>query len=70
MPREPVRSPVIRLMWPVLRPYLLAVSILSVATLLAWLLQPYVSLPNLVLLFVLAAVAVAFLAGRGPAVLA
>lgn len=70
MPREPVRSPVIRLTWPVLRPYLLAVSILSVATLLAWLLQPYVSLPNLVLLFVLAAVAVAFLAGRGPAVLA
>lgn len=53
-----------------MRPYLLALSILSLATVLAWLLQPYVSLPNLVLLFVLAAVCVAFVAGHGPAVLA
>lgn len=63
-------STVIRLSWSVLRPYLLAVTILSLAMLLAWLLQPYVSLPNLVLLFVLAVVCVAFLAGQGPSVLA
>lgn len=53
-----------------MRPYLLAVTIMSLAMLLAWLLQPYVSLPNLVLLFVLAVVCVAFLAGQGPSVLA
>jgi len=43
---------------------------MSLAMLLAWLLQPYVSLPNLVLLFVLAVVCVAFVAGQGPSVLA
>ncbi len=43
---------------------------MALAMTLAWLLQPYVSLPNLVLLFVLAAVCVAFLAGQGPALLA
>ena len=56
--------------WNTLRPYLLALAILSLAALLGWLLAPYVSLPNLVLLYVLAAVCVAFLGGRGPAVMA
>lgn len=55
---------------PYVRPYVFALSVLAVTTLLAWLLQPYVSLPNLVLLFVLAAVIVAYWGGRGAAVLA
>lgn len=55
---------------PYLRPYVFALSVLALTTLLAWLLQPYVSLPNLVLLFVLAAVIVAYWGGRGAAVLA
>lgn len=45
-------------------------TIVSLATLLAWLLQSYVSLPNLVLLFVLAVVWVAFVAGQRASVLA
>lgn len=52
------------------RAYGLAFSAVCGTVLLAWLLQPYVSLPNLVLLFVLTAVAVAFWVGRGPALLA
>lgn len=52
------------------RVYALAFSAVCGTVLLAWLLQPYVSLPNLVLLFVLTAVAVAFWVGRGPALLA
>ena len=58
------------LSWLRLRPYVFALSVLAVTTLLAWLLQPYVSLPNLVLLFVMAAVIVAYWGGRGAAVLA
>ncbi len=54
----------------VLKPYALALLVMGVTTLLAWLLQPYVSLPNLVLLFVLAVVVVAFFVGNGPSVLA
>lgn len=53
-----------------LRPYAAAVLVMSLATLLAWLLQPYVSLPNLVLLFVLAVVVVAFFFGNRPSILA
>lgn len=56
--------------WNMLRPYLLAVSIVSLATLLGWLMAAYVSLPNLVLLYVLAVVCVAFVSGQGPSVLA
>lgn len=56
--------------WQSLRPYAFALSVLAFTTALAWLLQPYVSLPNLVLLFVLAAVVVAYWGGRGAAVLA
>lgn len=56
--------------WASCRPYIVAVSIVALATLLAWLLQAYVSLPNLVLLFVLAVVSVAFVAGQRASVLA
>lgn len=56
--------------WASCRPYVMAVSIVALATLLAWLLQAYVSLPNLVLLFVLAVVWVAFVAGQRASVLA
>ncbi len=56
--------------WSTLRPYAAALATMLLATALAWLLQPYISLPNLVLLFVLAVVVVAFLFGRGPSILA
>ncbi len=56
--------------WSIFRPYGAALAVMLLATGLAWLLQPYISLPNLVLLFVLAVVVVAFIFGRGPSILA
>lgn len=50
--------------------YLFSIAVVGAGTLLAWLLQPYFSLVNLVMIFVSAVVAVAFFTGRGPSVLA
>jgi two-component system sensor histidine kinase KdpD len=43
---------------------------IALATLVAWLLQPYFTLVNMVMIFVSAVVGVAFFTGRGPSVLA
>lgn len=56
--------------WSHAQPYGLALLIVAAASAASWFLQSYVSLPNLVLLFMLAVVAVAFVAGARAAMLA
>jgi len=50
--------------------YGISIGVIIAASLLAWLLLPYFSLVNIVMIFVSAVVAVAFFSGRGPSVLA
>ena len=52
------------------RDYLVAVVIVAVATGIAWLMHPHLHPANLIMLYLLAVVAVALRAGRGPAMLA
>ena len=56
--------------WIRAQPYVIAVFAVAMASVVAWLLQGYVSLPNLVLLFMLAVVAVAFITDGRAAMLA
>jgi len=50
--------------------YAFSIGVVVLASLLAWLLLPYFSLVNIVMIFVSAVVGVAFFSGRGPSVLA
>lgn len=50
--------------------YIFSVFVIGLASLIAWLLVPYFSLVNIVMIFVLAVVFVAFFTGRGPSVVA
>ncbi len=56
--------------WIRAQPYVIAMLAVAMASAVAWLLQGYVSLPNLVLLFMLAVVAVAFVTDGRAAMLA
>jgi two-component system sensor histidine kinase KdpD len=50
--------------------YLLALAVLLIYTFLAWLLVPYLSLSNLMMMYLLVVVAIASWLGRGPSILA